>query len=144
MLSENKVTNYEVEGSYQFGKFSQLLIKAYGISADLNYKILPIESLTLGLAGNYISGDKDKNDQQLNTYNLLFSKPLYGLTAPIGATNIVNVNSYFKIIPSRKSNIYAGTYFMWRQSRHDGTYIHPVQSRCVPNLKPFSLLPERR
>ncbi|RYY43818.1 MAG: hypothetical protein EOO06_19145, partial [Chitinophagaceae bacterium] len=122
LFSENQKANYEVEGSYQFGKFNQLLIKAYGVSADLNYKILPVKSLTVGLAANYLTGDENPNDNQLNTYNLIYSKPQFGLTAPIGATNLVNVNSYLKINPSRKSSIYAGANLMWRQSNHDGSY----------------------
>lgn len=122
LFSENVRTNYEVEANYQFGKFNQLLINAYGISADLNHKILPKKSLIIGFAGNYLTGDKSKGDKQLNTYNLLYSKPQYGLTAPIGATNMITANPYLKIKPTGKSSVYFGTNFMWRQSSQDGTY----------------------
>lgn len=122
LFSENPRINYEVEANYQFGKFNQLLINAYGISADLNYKALSGYSVILGIAGNYLTGDKSKNDNQLNTYNLLYSKPQYGLTAPIGATNMITVNPYIKLNPTRKSNVYLGGNFLWRQSNQDGTY----------------------
>lgn len=122
LLSENLRTNYEVEANYQFGKFDQLLINAYGISADLNYKILPANVVIGGVEGNFLSGDKSKTDNQLNTYNLLYSKPQYGLAAPIGATNMITVNPYIKLNPTRSSNVYIGGNFMWRQSNVDGTY----------------------
>lgn len=122
LFSENARTNYEVEANYQFGKFNDLSINAYGISADLNHTLFPEKSVILGLAGNYLTGDKNKDDNQLNTYNLLYSKPQYGLAAPIGATNMMTVNPYLKFNPLRKSNVYFGANFMWRQSNQDGTY----------------------
>ncbi len=83
-----------------------------------------------------MSGDKNKDDNQLNTYNLLFSKPQYGLTAPIGATNLVNINPYSKFNPTKKSNIYASSYFMWRQSNQDGTY-SPAAVEVRPGQEMF-------
>ncbi len=122
LFSEDQNTNYEIEANYQSGKFNQLSINAYGISADVNHKILPVKNMTIGVAVNYFTGDKSKNDHQLNTYNLLYSKPQYGLTAPIGATNMITVTPYLKLNPVNRSNIYIGANFMWRQSNQDGTY----------------------
>jgi hypothetical protein len=122
LFTENTTTNYEVEANYQFGKFDQLVINAYGIFADLNHKIQPDYSVILGIAGNFLTGDKSKNDKQLNTYNLLYSKPQYGLTAPIGATNMITVNPYIKANPTTKTNVYFGANFMCRQSMKDGIY----------------------
>ena len=62
------------------------------------------------------------DDGQLNTYNLLFSKPQYGLAAPIGATNMITANPYMKVNPGRNIHIYTGINFMWRQSNQDGIY----------------------
>lgn len=78
--------------------------------------------MTIGVAANYLTGDKRKNDHQLNTYNLLYSKPQYGLTAPIGATNMITVTPYLKITPVNRSSIYLAANFMWRESNQDGTY----------------------
>lgn len=78
--------------------------------------------MLLGIGGNYVSGDRDKNDNTLNTYNPLFSKPQYGLTAPIGASNIITFNPYLRLNPVKRSSIYAGAYFMKRQSNQDGSY----------------------
>ena len=122
IFSGNPKLNYEFEATCQSGKFNQQSISAFGISADINYKLVSANNLIAGIGSNFMSGDKNKDDNQLNTYNLLFSKPQYGLTAPIGATNLVNINPYIKFNPTKKSNIYASSYFMWRQSNQDGTY----------------------
>lgn len=122
LFTENRKTNYEIEANYQFGKFNQLSINAFGISADVNHQILPAKNMIIGVAANYLTGDKRKNDHQLNTYNLLYSKPQYGLTAPIGATNMITVSPYLKINPVNRSSIYLAANFMWRESNQDGTY----------------------
>jgi hypothetical protein len=142
IFSDNQKFNYELEATYQSGKFDQSKILAYGISADLNYKIIQKISFIIGLASNYMSGDKNKNDNQLNTYNLLFSKPQYGLTAPIGATNLVNINPYFKINPNKRSNLYFSSYFMWRQSTNDGTY-SPTAVEVRPASKDLVISPKK-
>jgi Alginate export len=121
-FSQNPVFNYELESTYQTGTFNNSKIRAYALSADVNYVVHKKTNFIIGAGGNYISGDRDKRDNILNTYNLIFSKPSYGLAAPIGSSNIVNINPYIKINPAKKMNIYAGVYFLNRQSNQDGTY----------------------
>jgi hypothetical protein len=121
-FSQNPIFNYELESTYQTGTFNNSKIRAYAFSADASYVINKKNNFIFGIGGNYISGDKNKTDNTLNTYNLIFSKPSYGLAAPIGSSNIVNVNPYIKINPVKKLNVYAGVYFINRQSNQDGTY----------------------
>ncbi len=134
-FSDNPKLNYELEATYQSGRFNDLRINAYGFSSDLSYKLHQKYKLVLGIGANYISGDKDQNDAELNTYNLIYSKPSYGLAAPIGSSNIVNLNPYVKINPTKKMSIWAGVYFLSRQSVQDGTYTQGMtQIRPTPNL----------
>jgi hypothetical protein len=121
-FSQNSTFNYELESTYQTGTFNNAKIRAYGFSADVNYVLRKKNSFTIGVGSNYISGDKNNADNVLNTYNLIFSKPSYGLAAPIGSSNIVNINPYVKISPTKKLNVFAGVYFLNRQSSQDGTY----------------------
>ncbi len=136
LSTANQKMNYEIEFTYQFGKFNQLAISAYGLSADLHYNIPGKKNIVFGFAGNYMTGDKNINDKKLNTYNLLYSKPQYGLTAPIGATNMITASPYIKISPVRNYNMYVSTTLMWRQSTQDGTY-NPgaVQVRPTPEYQ---------
>lgn len=122
VYSQNKSFNYEAEATYQFGTFNDLKVSAYSLSADVNTAIPTKVEILFGIAGNYVSGDRDINDKQLNTYNSLFSKPQYGLTAPIGATNIITFNPYLRSAPVKRFNLLLGAYFLWRQSNKDGLY----------------------
>ncbi len=120
--SQAQTLNVEFEFNYQWGYFNEQSVRAYGAFVDLNYRLPVKNSAILGITGNYVSGDQNSEDNQLNTYNSLFAKPQYGLTAPIGATNTVAINPYVKLAPATKTNVYAGAYFLWRQSGRDGIY----------------------
>lgn len=134
-FSDKPAFKYEFEGTYQWGTFNNLRINAYSISVDVNHKVLASKSMVTGIAGGYVTGDRKNEDNQLNTYNLLFSKPQYGLTAPIGATNIITLIPYIKLNPVKKSNLYTGANFMWRQSNNDGSYSPgAIEMRPVPEL----------
>jgi hypothetical protein len=121
-FSQNPTMNYELESTYQTGKFTSQNISAYGLSADVNYKIEKTKNVVIGVGANYFTGDKNKTDNTLNTYNLIFSKPSYGLAAPIGSSNLINVNPYIKTNPLKKLSLLAGVYLLQRQSNQDGTY----------------------
>jgi hypothetical protein len=133
IFSQNPKLNYELESTYQTGVFNNLDISAYGFSSDINYKIESKYNVIVGVGANYFSGDKTKTDSQLNTYNPFFSKPSYGLGAPIGSSNIENLNPYVRLNPIKKLSVYAGLYFMMRESNQDGTYSpRMVQIRPTP------------
>ena len=136
--SSNTSFNYELEANYQKGKFNNLKIEAFSISADINYKLIKKHNLIAGISANYMSGDKNPTDRKLNTYNSLFSKPPFGLVAPIGLSNIVNINPYIKLNPTTNSMIYGGVYWLKRQSNQDGTYAPgaggAIQTRPNPAL----------
>jgi hypothetical protein len=140
-FSQNPVFNYELESTYQTGTFNNSKIRAYGFSADVNYILHKKNNFIIGVGSNYFSGDKDKTDNVLNTYNLIFSKPSYGLAAPIGSSNIVNINPYIKINPTKKLNVFAGIYFLNRQSIQDGTYspgmaqVRPTPANLFASIK---------
>ncbi|AZA92926.1 Uncharacterised protein [Chryseobacterium nakagawai] len=122
LFSNFKNANFEFEGAYQTGKFNDLKIEAYNILTDVNVNVFPSKKGIIGFAANLASGDEDNTDNKLNTYNLLYAKPAYGLAAPIGATNMFSVYPYIKINPVQKLNILAEAFFLARNSNQDGTY----------------------
>ena len=134
LFSNLKTINFEFEGGYQTGKFNDLTIDAYNVLADVNVTIVPSKKGVIGFAANVASGDKDSSDNKLNTYNLLYAKPAYGLAVPIGATNIISLYPYIKINPIQKLNILAQVFFMARNSNQDGTYSPGmIENRPKPN-----------
>jgi hypothetical protein len=133
LFSSLKSINFEVEGGYQTGTFTNLAIRAYSVLADINVMVLPSKKGVVGVAATSASGDKDPSDSELNTYNLLYAKPAYGLAAPIGATNMSSIYPYIKINPIPKFNVLAQVFFMTRNSNQDGTYSPGmIQNRPKP------------
>jgi hypothetical protein len=122
LFSKFKKVNFEAEGAYQSGKFNDLAISACNILADINMMVLPGKKGIIGFAFNATSGDKNNADNKLNTYNLLYAKPAYGLAVPIGASNIMSINPYIKINPVQKLQVLAQIFFLARNSNQDGTY----------------------
>lgn len=134
LFSSLKTINFEFEGGYQSGKFNNLTIDAYNVLADVNWSVLPSKKAVVGFAANLASGDKDSTDNKLNTYNLLYAKPAYGLAAPIGATNMLSLAPYLRINPMQKLNVLTQLFFLSRNSIQDGTYSPGmVQNRPKPN-----------
>jgi hypothetical protein len=134
LFSNLKTINFEFEGAYQAGKFNTLTIDAYSALADVNLTVLPSKKGVIGFVANVASGDKNSNDTKLNTYNLLYAKPAYGLAVPIGATNIISLYPYIKINPIQKLNVLAQVFFMARNSHQDGTYSPGmIENRPRPN-----------
>lgn len=135
LYSRNPVFNYDFESTFQTGKFNDNKIWAYSLAADINLKLNKRAGLVTGLGANYVTGDKNRTDNQLNTYNLLFSKPQFGLTAPIGATNMINMNPYIAASPAKNVGLNLNLYCMWRQSKNDGIYSPlAVETRPKPAL----------
>ncbi len=127
LFSKFKKVNVEAEGAYQSGKFNGLTIKAYNVLADFNIMLLPTKKGIIGFAANASSGDRNNADNKLNTYNLLYAKPAYGLAVPIGASNIISLYPYIKISPIPKLNILAEVFFLSRNTNQDGTYSLAMQ-----------------
>lgn len=135
IFSKLKKINFELEGAYQSGTFDNLTIEAYNVLVDVSIVVLPRKNGIIGLAVNAASGDKDSGDNKLNTYNLLYAKPAYGLAIPIGATNMISIYPYVKISPIQKLHIAAHVFFLARNSNQDGTYSPGmVENRPSPNL----------
>ena len=135
LFSNFKKINFELESAWQSGKFCDLTISAYSILADLHIMVLPAKKGIIGFATTVASGDKNNADNKLNTYNLLYAKPAYGLAVPIGASNIISLNPYIKINPVQKLNILAQVFFLARNSNQDGTYSPGmIQNRPRPDL----------
>lgn len=114
----------DLEALYQLGSWGKQAIRAYTASANVTYSPnIGKFSPTLGLKTEFISGDKEKDDQRLNTFNPLFPRGAYfGLAALIGPANLVDLH------PSIDMNITSKLVFgmdydiFWRYSLQDGIY----------------------
>lgn len=124
---------YDIEGLCQFGKFANKHITAWTASINTSFEF---SSATwkpqLGLKAELISGDKEKGDNKLQTFNPLFPRGAYfGLAALIGPANLIDVHPSVSFELSEKLSFDVSYDLFWRYSRNDGLYavnvslIHP-------------------
>lgn len=116
--------NYDFEALYQFGSWGDQYINAYTASLDLNYTFYKTKTEpTIGLKTEIISGDRNKTDNQLNTFNPLFPRGAYfGLAALIGPVNLIDFHPIFSFKPLKNFEISADYDVFWRYSVNDGIY----------------------
>jgi len=125
---------YNLEGVYQFGKFGNSKVSAYYASAEMSYGLSKTGwQPLLTLSANLISGDKNRLDRKMQTFDALFPKPYFGLAAPIGPANLIDVHPGLKVRPSPKWVLGIETDFLWRNSSNDRLYAPPV----FPSRPPF-------
>jgi hypothetical protein len=137
---------YNAEAVYQFGSFGSGDIRAWTASGEFGYlfKTLPLRPF-LQLRTEYISGDQDAENPNLQTFNPLFPKGAYfGQAALIGPANLYDLHPVLTLYPAR-TNAFALSFdwdFFWRASGADGLYGMPyvlsrpgntTQSRHIGN-----------
>jgi hypothetical protein len=120
---------YNVEAVYQLGSFGTGTIRAWTASGEFGYlfKTLPLRPL-LQLRTEYISGDQNLGNPNLQTFNPLFPKGAYfGQAALIGPANLRDLHPVLTLYPAR-TNDFALSFdwdFFWRASSADGLYSVP-------------------
>ena len=115
------------EALYQFGQFGSGDIRAFWIAADDGYTFKNLRfQPRLGLRAGIASGDKDPNDQDLETLNPLFVRGNYfseaGLLAP---QNLMGFGPSIRIKPDRALSAELGCVTLWRESLGDSIYRPP-------------------
>ncbi|MDY8134339.1 alginate export family protein [Aquimarina sp. 2201CG5-10] len=125
--TSGKRWQYNTEVIFQFGEIGNSNINAFDIETDWHYKFIntPWQPRP-GLKLQYTSGDKDTNDQKINTFNPMFVNPsYYSLALTITPVNLIGVHPSFSIQPTENLNLYLEWAFFWRASRNDGLYQPP-------------------
>jgi hypothetical protein len=125
---------YDLEGLYQFGYLSANRISAWTLSANISYTFQTILKPQIGLKTEAISGDKNRGDSKLNTFNPLFPKGAYfGLAALIGPYNLVDAHPYISLSITKKLLLSADYDLFYRMDRNDGLYA--VNGRLIYSSK---------
>ncbi|MBS7253647.1 alginate export family protein [Flavobacterium branchiicola] len=115
---------YNLEAAYQFGTFGSGNINAWTGSIDIGYmfentKFKP----TINLRNDYISGDKNQGNGNLQTFNPLYPKGGYfGFSPQVGPVNLIDIHPYatMDLLPTLKMQV--DVVFNWRYSTQDGVY----------------------
>ncbi|MDR7211865.1 alginate export family protein [Flavobacterium piscis] len=122
--SKNKNWNYDFETVYQFGSIKDKTIEAWTVSLNTNYQFNALKfKPKIGLKTEIISGDKNYDDDKLQTFNPLFPKGGYfGIAALIGPSNLIDFHPSIDFQFHKDINLSIDYDFFWRFSKNDGIY----------------------
>lgn len=115
---------YNTEINYQFGKFGTKTISAFSIEGDWHYNLIYTKfKPDLGIKLDYMSGDKNQEDDKLGTFNPYFNNPAYfGLILQVAAMNMFDIHPSIKLQLTEKLSATGEADFYWRAQLNDGLY----------------------
>ncbi|KUY17509.1 hypothetical protein BAZ12_01150 [Elizabethkingia miricola] len=125
---------YNIEAAYQFGRFGKGNISAWTGSVDIGYMFENIKGKpTINLRNDYISGDSQKGDGKLQTFNPIYPKGGYfGFSPQIGPVNLIDIHPYITCNITDNMIAQADVVLNWRYSLQDGIY-RPSGSLNLPS-----------
>ncbi|RZJ55860.1 MAG: hypothetical protein EOO44_01665 [Flavobacterium sp.] len=120
---------YDFEALYQFGKINSQNISAWTLSSNTSYTFDNVKfKPEMGLKTEFISGDKNSNDNKLQTFNPLYPKGAYfGLVGLIGPSNLIDIHPSIAFDLTEKLGFGIDYDIFWRANRNDGLYAPNMQ-----------------
>lgn len=113
---------YDLEGTVQNGRWGAQIVSANYISANVAYIFDGAWKPKLGLHYERGSGDRNRNDNHMNTYFSLFARPTT-LDGELNRANIVAFGPSLTLTPTRKLTLDATVNDLLRTSVNDGIYL---------------------
>lgn len=120
--------DYNFEALYQWGSFGNGDIRAWTVASDTGYTqtSLPLRP-RFGVRADIASGDDNRANQDLQTFNPLFPKGAYfSEAALIGPANFIDLNPCLDLHLIDRLTLTLDWDFFWRESIHDGLYNNAV------------------
>jgi hypothetical protein len=116
--------DWDFEGFYQFGEFDSGDIRAWSFASHFGYTFRHLRfSPRAGLKVNFISGDENADDRDIETFNPLFPKGKYfGELTPLGPQNLINVHLDLSLSLTDKWKFLFSVVPYWRYSSDDAIY----------------------
>jgi hypothetical protein len=120
--------DYNIEVVYQLGTFGAGQLQAWMVASDIGYTLHTMAwKPRLGLKADIISGDRNPQDRDLQTFNPLFPRGAYfGEIALIGPANLIDVHPSIDLHPIPQVTVSVDWDVFWRQSLQDGIYGNAV------------------
>lgn len=126
--------NYELIG--QTGSFGTGKIRAFAVVSDTGFNLPKTKfQPRFGLRASVTSGDKNRENLNLQSFNPLFPGTAYsGAIALVGPTNIMDLTPSVRLNLNKKITVSLDSAFYWRQSLADGLYGINVNLQRTGNL----------
>ena len=116
--------NWDLEANLQRGDFAGQDIRAGSLDMALRHTWKHVARTPYAeVRLNFISGDKDRDDGRLGTFNPLFATgQFFGDIGQLGPMNLVNLRPNFGLHLDATWRLSAALTFYWRQRLEDGVY----------------------
>jgi hypothetical protein len=119
--------DWDLEAMGQGGDMAGESVRAwaFGSLAGYTFAALPWTP-RLGLQVDAASGDKNRNDHQLNTFNPLFPNGYYvSLSGYTGYVNFIHVKPSVTLLPLPRLKLLFAAGLQWRETTADAVYTQP-------------------
>lgn len=126
--------DWNTEAVYQTGRFGSGSIRAWTLASDTGYTFGALYGAPrLSLKADIASGDGDRHDGRLGTFNALYPNASYfsesSLLAP---ANLIDLQPALTVTPNAKLKLTLGWDFVWKQRVADAVYTTPTPLVPVP------------
>ena len=121
---ERQGWDWNWEAIAQGGRYGEGTIAAWSLATETGHTWLrSMGQPRLGLSVNAASGDRNPDDDKLESFNALFPRGNYfSELALLGPRNFVNVRPSLSFQPARSVTMTADVDFFWRLQTQDGIY----------------------
>ncbi len=118
--------DWDIEGMTQHGRIADHTIAAGATGLSVGYTLDAV-SLTprLGLGVDIATGDRNPDDNRLETFNPLFPNGYY-LADYTGFPNLIHVKPSVTFHPAPVINLTAAVAGQWRETTADAVYVFPA------------------
>jgi hypothetical protein len=116
--------DYDFEAVYQWGLFGEAQIRAHGAFSQAGYTLYSLPAAPrLSLRANAVSGDDDRRDPDLQTFNPLFPRgAYYGEARLLAAQNLVDLHPALDLTFAERVLVVFDWDVFWRYHTGDGLY----------------------
>jgi hypothetical protein len=119
--------DWNLEPVLQVGDYGGSAIRAWTVASDTGFTFASLPwTPRLGLKANIASGDRDRGDGRLGTFNPLFPKLAnFNEASLVAPANFFDVYPTITLRPARGVVLTLGWDFLWRTSVADAVYVNP-------------------
>jgi hypothetical protein len=121
--------DWNLEAAWQWGSFGGSRIRAWTLSSDVGYTLSNWGlKPRLGFKADVISGDLNRDDGTLGTFNPLFPKLPYFSDANVTTpANLLDVQPMLGLVLTNALRVTGSWNVLWRYSREDAFYLPPLK-----------------
>ena len=119
--------DWDAEAMGQTGRVGTHRIRAYGMGSKFGYTFLTTEfKPRIGMQVDLASGDKNRTDNTLETFNPLFPNGAYvNLGGYTGYANFLHVKPSITVNPTSRLTVMGAVAAQWRMTIADAIYTQP-------------------